>query len=751
MKTTNLWMFGLPLALLAGLAGVQEQEPGERERDDSTDRVRAHYERVEAELLRSDDSNLTEAQRAERARIIEELRAYRERGEFVQSDDVDHRVPFYRDAGGRHCSVAHLLDVWGEDELLERIVAESNNEWIAALADDPQLKAWMHRVGLTTEEVARIHAPVVPPTYDGPGDVVDPGATGPDPAGPSSPGPTEPGPSGPSTPGPGPGNPGPGPLSGAPGGPGTPPVVGGGPTSGEFAGFISPADWALWWEFNKAGFLDRNLPGARSWGDENVTASETRVETKRRELLPLIAAELEDGDAQVRASAVVALARIGGDRAMPWIETALQDKNREVRQAALVALGAAAGVKGADALLEIAHTGVLSSAGGKSILPDAKAIAVVSLGLTQVRNPRLDMVDHVVEILGTAREQDDEELITAVLYYQSLAPSPKLAALVDNFSHILPTDEEDHGIVVRARAVEQLDDRQDRETLVALIETLSGRELTLRRSAAVALGGYEHPLALQPLMTAFELENEPTTRGLTLLAIAEQGGTKSRDFLVDTLEKSSSNLRPWSAIALGLFARAEDDEVARDAIRKGIAKEKNRESKAAYLLALGLAEDMNALPILRHELGSGSAEMRLYAAHGLALLGDEAGCAPLRKALAKEKTPYTRVVMAQSLGSLGDSKDADALLDLLENLPHADLRAQIAVALGLNGSVEALDGLTARMAANELPSAARAGALDAVGMILGSEPGLVLTQVSSGANFTAFPNWMVRLLISHTV
>src|SRR5690606_10337456 len=142
-------------------------------------------------------------------------------------------------------------------------------------------------------------------------------------------------------------------------------------------------------------------------------------------------------------------------------------------------------------------------------------------------------------------------------------------------------------VAVRCRAVETLD-FADPTVRRPILEALAGRELSLRRSAALALGRSGEPLALPSLMTAFEIENERFTQALTLLAIGEHEAVDARDFLIEQMREGKKPLRAWAALALGIWARDRDDAAARAAIRAGWRAERNQDQADAYLLAMGL-------------------------------------------------------------------------------------------------------------------------------------------------------------------
>src|SRR5688500_10730692 len=72
-------------------------------------RLRVHLEYVEARLRASEPAGLSGEQRAERARNLDRLRAYIERGEFPRNFEVQGRRPHFIDDDGRICAVGYLI------------------------------------------------------------------------------------------------------------------------------------------------------------------------------------------------------------------------------------------------------------------------------------------------------------------------------------------------------------------------------------------------------------------------------------------------------------------------------------------------------------------------------------------------------------------------------------------------------------------------------------------------------------------
>lgn len=142
------------LVVLWVLLAVSPAVAGERER------LRAHFTTVDRELRAADIWGLTDRQRDRRAAVIAELERYRDRGVFPRNLDFDVPTPYFVDARGVRCAMAHLIETFGGSELVAAVAARSNNAYVRELAADedfgPALGSWLERHGLTVAEAARI-------------------------------------------------------------------------------------------------------------------------------------------------------------------------------------------------------------------------------------------------------------------------------------------------------------------------------------------------------------------------------------------------------------------------------------------------------------------------------------------------------------------------------------------------------------------------------------------------------------------
>jgi hypothetical protein len=124
-------------------------------------RLRAHFRQVIAELRARDVSELAAPERAMRDQLIVELARYARRGVFPRNVDfATRRMPYFVDASGTRCAMAHLIDATGERAYVDRVRDARNNGYVRELANDARLRvplvAWLQAAGLTAAEAARI-------------------------------------------------------------------------------------------------------------------------------------------------------------------------------------------------------------------------------------------------------------------------------------------------------------------------------------------------------------------------------------------------------------------------------------------------------------------------------------------------------------------------------------------------------------------------------------------------------------------
>jgi len=529
---------------------------------------------------------------------------------------------------------------------------------------------------------------------------------------------------------------------------------GGGPSSGTSMTGPMPSapklamelddSWWLWWEYNKADFLRPNRLGMwrlNATGDDAAEAWRAFLASTRHELSTQFSQRLADPDATVRRAAVDALAKFGGERAVPEILKMLADQSLEVRHHAILALGSSAAPEALAPLRSLARHGSLREE-QERVSPIAPAVAIVALALGR-RNGFDEEVDQfVAERLRERAKSEREPLGCAAMLYQRLAPCAQLEAAALRLAA-----DADEAPSVRCRAIEALSSSKDPAVLTLLQALVRDGRIDERRSAALALGALENTLALAALTAAAGHENEPLTRGFLLVSIGRRGDPAAREFLTRALASASAGERPWAALALGLHARSDAEPALRNALREALKAEKNRASHGAYWLALGLARDLGARSLLRDALVSGAdARQRMYASTALALIGDEDSALVLRERVQVEDNPFLRATFAGALGLFGQERDAGVLGDAIGRLKDPELQGLTATALALHGTRPALQSLRTHAADADAPGARRAAAIEGLSMMLGRSAPYTFTEISRQANYTVFNDWTKGML-----
>jgi hypothetical protein len=136
--------------------------PGGSARSVDVQRLKSHFDSVDIELKSRDVATLLPSQRARRAELTSWLRDYRNAGQFPVNDKFESPTPFFRDSKGTLCAMAYLIDRSGRKDIVDKVEATRNTAYIAELADDPALIAWLDSSGLSVAEAARIQ-----PAYGG--------------------------------------------------------------------------------------------------------------------------------------------------------------------------------------------------------------------------------------------------------------------------------------------------------------------------------------------------------------------------------------------------------------------------------------------------------------------------------------------------------------------------------------------------------------------------------------------------------
>lgn len=120
-------------------------------------RVERHLAGAEVLAKRGPARQRDWGKRLVRTLLLEELAVYRRGGRFPKNQDFRGKcVPYFVDEAGTRCAMAHLLEVGGYHEVVQRVASRRNHARVHELANEGDLVDFLRLTGLTLEEAARI-------------------------------------------------------------------------------------------------------------------------------------------------------------------------------------------------------------------------------------------------------------------------------------------------------------------------------------------------------------------------------------------------------------------------------------------------------------------------------------------------------------------------------------------------------------------------------------------------------------------
>jgi HEAT repeat protein len=242
---------------------------------------------------------------------------------------------------------------------------------------------------------------------------------------------------------------------------------------------------------------------------------------------------------------------------------------------------------------------------------------------------------------------------------------------------------------------------------------------------------------LTALHLAAGAEGDEASRAFALLSIGELGGLEARRELIDRLTRGRQNLRPWAALAAGRLARGTADPEVGRVLARLLVEERNRDTRAALALAIGLSRTTEGRPSVRRLVREGvNGRERGFAALAAALGEDEGGRPVLRQALGETVDPRVRALAGLALAVFREPQDAEPLAALFAAVDEPSVLATAALALAWNGTDGAVEALR-RECAGSGPAERRAAALLALGLAVSPEPVPASAAATAGWDYLA--------------
>ncbi len=466
--------------------------------------------------------------------------------------------------------------------------------------------------------------------------------------------------------------------------------------------------WAAWWDLNRAGLLDLRTR-VRTQGVTTGSADyflglgevpSPPVDLDRahgpwvtEQVLPVLLGSLDsEGGPQVSIEALLALGRISPalareDRAQvrAALEEHLASPNRAIAEAAVTALGM---LPGTDAVATLAAL-VRGEEAGQALVSSGRvpermrAMAAIGLGLAARDAGREDVRRFAVHVLCEALERagrGPSDLAGSAILALGLVPlerigvrdpggvpEPPSTSRVALGRHLA-------GILAQERL-----SRQDVRSQVPVALAGLGRDAPLDRAEELATWLSE------PLLERVGRPRRDGPDGARAIALSlgwltdsdgDSGDRRAREVLIGLLDDADQSVRQFALLSLGRVAA--------------------RPGKGANP---GLARDELARALER-QLERGRSTARPFAATGLALLVRElrergeavpdGWIEALRGGLRQARSPQELMATSIAAGLTGDARLFPELVAAFRRAPEGEVRAQVAVGLGLLGLRDAL-------------------------------------------------------------
>jgi len=496
---------------------------------------------------------------------------------------------------------------------------------------------------------------------------------------------------------------------------------------------LGPAlDWQDWWWLNAFDYLK---PLARrplyTPGGDDLGAESPREEAERQAAIGLFAAALRDPDARVRATAALSGGRLGLRHDL--LRDLLRDGNPDVRRSAIGGLALAGVEENVPLLLRLGRGDAVPEIGTASL--EERDLSLLALGIAGLRGSSNRFAIPLRAFLAQSSTNDLRLLGPSAATSLALAGDP---GAIDGLAAIAVDRETEPALRARAlwafRAARAVAHRD------AVLACLEDKNVDVRRAAVLALGRLgegEEATTAETLRRFVESEGDVAARAFAMIALGEIGGEPAKRELLRRLVHGKQQFRPWAALGAGILARAAADPEVGRVLARALAEERNRDTRAAIALAVGLSRSPEGREWVRRLVVEGeNGRERVFAAIAVALAADEDGVEPLRRAMREIPNPIVRASDALALSVFRNPSDAPAMIEVFEACESPETLSTAALALAWNGSAKALERLRREIEASPRPER-RAAALLALGLGLAPEKVPVSVAATAGWNFLA--------------
>ncbi|MDE0896689.1 MAG: HEAT repeat domain-containing protein [Planctomycetota bacterium] len=544
-------------------------------------------------------------------------------------------------------------------------------------------------------------------------------------------------------------------------------------------------------------FLGR---GEESEAKDSMRPSAADIQNK---IVPALLETLENStNNDIVTGSMMALAKIGdevdedGNSAFAKLfKDFLSDSNQEIAETAAIALG----ILGNDASVSILRDLLEDTPVGRKLVGSnevnnrTRAFSAYGLALVGSRTGQETIRQSIFASLQGTLESDDSstrDIKVACLIAMGLVPMEKLgfevaaaevpegeAAPVSEgissrkgqIDYILEyfQDSANH-YNVRAHAPTAVcrllegagnEDAKEAAAKVFLSTLKSKAKKQVQQSCVLALGqlGDTDPDGIdkdirKALMSVKKDVTDTQTRNFSAIALAQSGsrlGEGDPDtaikevsrHLMTEISKGKNAVRPWTALAIGIFgknlgASAPVDVI--EALRMQLIDERTPRV-GAYAIGSGILGNADFTEILLDKLERmADDDARGYICVALGMIGAQEAVEPI-KDIVKDSAyrPQLLQQAAIALGLLGDKKVVEDLIDTLETSKSLATQAALSSALGFIGDKRSIDPLVAMLSNKLITERARGFAAVALGIVADKEDLPWNSKIATDLNYRA--------------
>jgi len=474
-----------------------------------------------------------------------------------------------------------------------------------------------------------------------------------------------------------------------------------------------------YWYWNRSRWLPAAEPGVAS---DLRPENRVVVTQSRQGIRSWLFAAAASADTEVRAMAVYALGCAGpAAGGLSRIVAALDDEQARVRESALMALGEHAGSRARFRLIRAINDGELSRR--------SRELALIAYGVAAA----VDGDRGGLELRRLAAMPGSVELRSAACAAGQLRGAEVLAPIAADWN---ASEAELPPMVLPIAALSW----RGAEVASRLKARLSATGPAMRlaaREAVVTRGDVTVAMARKWLAEAL-----PNDRVFAILALA---GSDALPALAK-IGFARSSLRGASAIALAVHSRLVDYPAARSELVAAGIKQRTFAERSLWLLAMGLVGDATAEPRARAILldDKSPAALRTSAADVLAMNGG-AALSTLRLALF-DPSDEVRLRAADGLSRHGGAQNTAALIGALDRAGGDEERAALLVSLGRTRHADALLVLRRHCGDDSVPAVVRQGAWRGMALWLRWSGPVQLARLPYGVAFGYLPADLLQLV-----